>query len=152
MSLISHRKACWGRPSVAHWAIVNTLTFAIHRTSTHRADTWSELSCTKRWNGLLMYQMNNSVFCVYFFPHGVCALQISLHGLQRLSAVLPGSASSPAAGAQPPLGPLFKAGGAKSGRCGRPRLQLEGWAHDASDFKNSPTCLSNTVHVMGGTQ
>lgn len=80
-----------------------------------------------------VYDINNSLFSVYFLLCFVCVLQTPLHGVQRLRAVLPDSASSPAAGAEPPPGALSQAGGAEPGGGGRPRPQLEGRTHDASD-------------------
>lgn len=109
--------------------MVNPHTFAIHRSFPHRVDT--ELSRAKRWNGLHVHHINNSVFSTYLPV--VCFLQILLHSVQCLSAVLPDSATSPAAGAVPPPGPLPQAGGPKFGGCVRPGPQLEGWTHDASD-------------------
>lgn len=51
----------------AHWMMVKPRTFAIHKNSPCRVDTWSELSRTKRWNGLPVHHVNNSVFSVYVF-------------------------------------------------------------------------------------
>lgn len=73
-----------------------------------------------------MYHINNSLLGVYFLLHLICALQISLYGVQRLGAVLPDSATSPPAGAEPPPGALSQGGGAESGGGGRPGSQLEG--------------------------
>lgn len=65
-------------------------------------------------------------------------IQIPLHSVQCLRAVLPDGASSSAARTLPPPGPLTQAGGPKSGGGGRPGPQLEGGTNDASD----PTMLS----------
>lgn len=72
----------------------------------------------------------------------VSIFQIPLHGVQRLSAVLPDGASTPAARALRPPGPFPHAGGAKSGGSCRPGPQLEGGAHDASDPHNAHISLS----------
>lgn len=60
-------------------------------------------------------------------------IQIPLHSVQCLSAVLPDGASSPATRPLPPPGPLTQAGGPESGGGGRPGPQLEGGTNDASD-------------------
>lgn len=72
----------------------------------------------------------------------VSIFQIPLHGVQRLSVVLPDGASTPAARALRPPGPFPHAGGAKSGGSCRPGPQLEGGAHDASDPHNAHISLS----------
>lgn len=71
-------------------------------------------------------------------------LQTPLNGVQRLGAVLPDGASSAAAGAVLPPGPVSNAGGPKSGGGGRPGPQLEGRAHDVSVHG---ACLSFHQHI-----
>lgn len=73
-----------------------------------------------------MHHINNSELCAYFLCMGFVSLQIPLHGVQRLGAIFPDSASPPATRTVPLPGALLPAGGPKSGGGGRPRPQLEG--------------------------